>query len=289
MTKEPKGPKGAGALKEAVAIKGAVALKGRVAPKVAVALKGSGTLKGPAAPKGVGDQTLKGMPVSKRPRERLVKYGPERLSDQELLAIIIGSGSTGESALGLAERLLRMGDGNFVVGASAQELSEVKGIGEAKACRIIASMELALRLIFTAKKSGGLIRGPKDAADLLQSEIGFLDREAVRAISLNSANMVIAIDSVSLGGLAAAPVHPREIFKAPLKRSAAAIILAHNHPSGDVKPSKADLEETKRLAAAGELLGIRLFDHIIVSRGRHYSMLEDGKMPCLEGIKWDGD
>jgi len=233
----------------------------------------------------LGVPGVKDMPLSSRPRERLMRYGPERLSDQELLAILIGSGSREESALSLAQRLLGMGDGSFIAEASAGELREVKGIGEATACRIIAAMELSLRLKFAARKNNNQIRGPKDAADLLQSEIGFLDREAVRAISLNSANVVIAVDNVSLGGLAAAPAHPREIFKAPLKRSAAAIILVHNHPSEDIKPSKVDLEETRRLAAAGELLGIRLLDHIIISRGRHYSMLEGGKMPSLEGIK----
>ena len=222
---------------------------------------------------------VKNMPRFQRPRERLLAFGPQKLSDQELLAILIGSGSREESALSLAQRVLQKNEGQFILDAEVGELSEFKGIGEAKACRIKAALELSRRLLFVAPKHNPVIRGPKDAADLLQSEIGYLDREAVRAINLNAANQVIAVDNVSLGGLSSAPIHPREVFKTPLKRGAAAIILAHNHPSGDLKPSKQDKEETDRLASAGELLGIRLFDHIILSRGRYYSMLESGKMP----------
>jgi DNA repair protein RadC len=227
----------------------------------------------------VGVLSVKAMPGFQRPRERLLTYGAHRLTDQELLAILIGSGSKGESALALAQRMLQMNDGRFILEAEAGELSEMKGIGEAKACRIKAAMELSRRLLFVTMKHKQVIHGPKEAADMLQSEIGFLDREAVRVINLDSANQVIAVDSVSLGGLAAAPIHPREVFKAPLKRSAAGVILLHNHPSGDLKPSPQDMEETMRLSAAGDLLGIRVYDHIILAHGRYFSLLEAGKMP----------
>ena len=222
---------------------------------------------------------VKNMPRHQRPRERLLALGPQRLTDQELLAILIGSGSREESALALAQRVLQKSDGQFLLDAEVGELSEFKGIGEAKACRIKAAFELSRRLLFVTPGQTTVIRSPKDAADLLQGEIGFLDREAVRAVNLNAANQVIAIDSVSLGGLNSAPIHPREVFKTPLKRGAAALILMHNHPSGDTAPSKQDLEETKRLTDAGELLGIRILDHIILSRGKYYSMLESGNMP----------
>ena len=223
--------------------------------------------------------SVKEMPGFQRPRERLLTYGPQKLTDQELLAILIGSGSKEESALVLAQRMLQKNDGRFILDAEADELSEIKGIGEAKACRIKAAMELSRRMLFVTPQHRPVIHGPKDAADLLQSEIGFLDREAVRVLNLNSTNQVIAVDNVSLGGLAAAPVHPREVFKAPIKRSAAGIIILHNHPSGDLQPSAQDMEETGRLSAAGELLGIRVYDHIIISHGNYYSMLESGNMP----------
>lgn len=222
---------------------------------------------------------VKDMPDYQRPRERLLAYGVQQLTDRELLAILIGSGSREESALTLAQRMLQINEGRFILEAEVGELSEIKGIGEAKACRIKAALELSRRMIFVAPRYRPVINGPKDVADLMQSEIGFLDREAVRAVNLNSANQVIAVDCVSLGGLAAAPVHPREVYKMPLKRSAAAIILLHNHPSGELKPSKQDMEETRRLHAAGEILGIPLFDHIILSHGKYYSMLEAGKIP----------
>jgi len=203
------------------------------------------------------------------------------LTDRELLAILIGSGSRDESALALAERMLEKDEGRFILDAQAGELSEIKGIGEAKACRIMAALEFARRMIFIKTEYKPVIKGPKDAADLVMSQIGFLDQEAVRVINLNSANQVIGVDSVSLGGLAAAPVHPREVFKTAIKRSAAGIILLHNHPSGDPQPSRQDEEETGRLFAAGELLGIRLYDHIILSFGKFFSMMEGGKMPDL--------
>ena len=222
---------------------------------------------------------VKQMPGYQRPRERLLAFGPQKLTDQELLAILIGSGSREESALVLAQRMLQKENGRFILDAEAGELSEIKGIGEAKACRIKAAVELSRRLLFSTPQHRPVIGGPKDAADLLQSEIGFLDREAVRVINLNSANQVIAVDNVSLGGLAAAPVHPREVFKMPLKRSAAGIIILHNHPSGDLKPSRLDMEETRRLTAAGGILGITVYDHIIVSHGKYYSLLEAGRMP----------
>jgi DNA repair protein RadC len=221
---------------------------------------------------------LKDMPLHQRPRERLLAYGAQRLTEQELLAILIGTGSRDESALALAQRLLQAEGGQFILEADAWEISEIKGIGAAKACRIKACVELMRRLFYTSPAARPVIDGPKAAADLLQGEIGYLDREGVRVINLNAANQVIAIDSVSLGGLSAAPVHPREVFKQPIRRSAAGIILSHNHPSGDLRPSRRDLEETRRLAAAGELLGIRLYDHIILAQGRFYSMLESGRM-----------
>ncbi|MCL1848124.1 MAG: DNA repair protein RadC [Clostridiales bacterium] len=222
---------------------------------------------------------VKDMPSHQQPRERLLYYGPQRLTDQELLAILLRTGSKGESVMELAQRLLVQDKGRYLLDASVASLCMTKGIGVAKASNIVAAFEFSRRLLFITPDSRPTIKGPKDAADLLQSEIGFLDREAVRVINLNVANQVVAIDTVSLGGLSAAPVHPREVYKEPLKRSAASIILLHNHPSGELKPSRQDMDETRKLAAAGEILGIQLFDHVIISHGNYYSMLENGKMP----------
>ena len=162
--------------------------------------------------------------------------------------------------------------------ADIRELEQIKGVGEAKACRVKAALELAERLKAPPAAARPVISGPQDAVKLLQAEIGGLSQEAVRVLCLNTANQIIALDSVSLGGLSYAPIHPREIFKGALKRSAAGIILAHNHPSGQVNPSQRDREETRRIRAAGELLGVRLYDHIIVGGGTYYSFLEEGEM-----------
>jgi DNA repair protein RadC len=205
--------------------------------------------------------------------ERLITYGAPKLSNPKLLSIVIGGN------LDTAAEMLNKNEGLFLIDSEIPELTEFNGIGEAAASRLKAAMELSKRLLFVTPQYKSLIQSPKDAANLLQADIGFLDREAVRAINLNSANYVIAIDAVSIGGLASAPIHPREIFKAPLKRSAAGIVVVHNHPSGELKPSQQDLNETRRLAAVGELLGIPLFDHIIISRGKYFSLLEAGKMP----------
>ncbi|MCL1804683.1 MAG: DNA repair protein RadC [Clostridiales bacterium] len=226
---------------------------------------------------------VKKMPGFLQPREKLMTYGSRHLTDHELLAILLGTGSRGESVLTLAHRVLLEKEGRFIIEADTKELSEFRGIGAAKACRIKAAMELSRRLLYAAAEHKPVIHGPKDAADMLQGEIGYLDQEAVRVLSLNSANQVIAVDQVSLGGLASAPVHPREVYKAPLKRSAAGIIILHNHPSGDLKPSIQDMEETGRLATAGEILGIRLYDHVIISHGKYFSLLEAGRMPAFTG------
>jgi DNA repair protein RadC len=221
---------------------------------------------------------MKELPSHMRPREKLLAYGPARLSDQELLAILLGSGTKGESALAVAGRIMQADQGRFILDAEVAELRAFKGIGKAKACVIIAAKEFSRRLAAFAGNGKQVVSGPEDAARILQAEIGYLDREAVRVINLDSANHMIALDAVSLGGLSAAPIHPREVFKSALKRSAAGIIVGHNHPSGDLRPSGRDLEETRRLAYAGEMLGVSLLDHIIVAFGSHYSMMTDGYM-----------
>jgi len=219
---------------------------------------------------------IKNFPPALRPREKLMALGPQKLSDQELLALVIGSGRRGESALDLAQHLLQAGHSDFLLQAEPSELSRFRGIGPAKACQIKAAIELGQRLSRLPISSRPVIRTARQAADLLLGELGHLDRESVRVLNLNSANQVIAMDVVSIGGLSSAPVHPREVFKNPLKRGAAGIILLHNHPSGSLVPSAQDIQETRRLARAGELLGIRVYDHLILAGSNYLSMRETG-------------
>lgn len=227
--------------------------------------------------------SMKNLPIERRPREKMETFGVAALSNQELLALIIGSGSQGETALDLAQRLLAAGDEALLLKAEASELFEFRGIGPAKACQIKAAIEFGRRMSRLSIAARPVIHTPKEAADLLLNEMGYLDREMVRVLNLNTANQVIAVDTVSIGGLASAPVHPREVYKNPLKRGAAGIIILHNHPSGQLKPSDQDIQITKRLLEVGRLLGIGLYDHLILSGNHYLSMQEAGYFKIIEG------
>jgi len=218
--------------------------------------------------------TLKEMPQHLRPRERLLREGPGALSEAELLAILLRTGTRRETALDLAHRLLSRPEGlAFLAIAPLEELQKERGVGLAKAAQIKAALELGRRLnhfIFHQEP----IKGPQDVARLLMDQMRFLDREVFRTVSLNVKNRIIAIDTVSVGSLNSSLVHPREVFKDPIRRSAAAIILVHNHPSGDPSPSEEDVGVTRRLVEAGRILGIQVLDHIIIGDGVYFSFKE---------------
>lgn len=224
--------------------------------------------------------TLKDLPAEERPRERLWKYGPEVLSNAELLAIIIRTGNRNETALALAQRMLsELGQGeglNFLVDATVEELTKVKGISMAKACAIKAAVELGKRIGGIKSIDKVFIRSPRDVANLLMNEMRYLKKEYFRTIQLNVKNQVLAVEDISVGSLNSSIVHPREVFKGPIRRSSAAIILIHNHPSGDPSPSREDIEVTRRLYEAGKLLGIDVLDHIIIGDGIYTSLKEKG-------------
>ena len=205
-------------------------------------------------------------------RDKLLTYGEATLSDADLLAIVISSDCA-------AKDIIDWKGSRYLIEADCVELGNISGVGVTKACKIKAAIELVKRLLFfQGSQEAKEVSNPSAAAMILQAEIGYLEQEAVVVLSLNTKNKVTAITHASLGGLNEAPVCPREIFKTPLRRSAAGIILGHNHPSGDVTPSHQDIEATERLAKCGELLGIPLQDHLVVSKGLYYSMLENGKM-----------
>lgn len=219
---------------------------------------------------------IKDYPAEIRPREKLVCLGPEGLSDQELLAIILGTGARDKSALDLAGDILAGGGIIALTNLSIEELSQKKGIGLAKAAQLKAAVELARRLGRHNVGQRRVIQTPQDAFELVRGEMAYLDREHFRVINLNTKNQVLAIDTVSVGSLNASLVHPREVFKLPIKRSAASLILLHNHPSGDTKPSREDQDLTRRLCQAGALLGIEIVDHLIIGQNNYLSMRENG-------------
>ena len=219
---------------------------------------------------------MKEYPQHARPRERMEMLGAEKLSDQELLAILLATGSKEASALDLAEQLLQRYQGLAgLQQATLDDLMEQKGIGTAKATTIAAAVELGKRISTSISGYRPVIAGSADAARLLQGRMRGLDREHFFVLFLNPKHAVLGMVTVSIGTLSSSLVHPREVFKQAIKRSASAVILAHNHPSGNCEPSKEDLQVTKRLKDAGELVGIEVIDHLIIGEDRYYSFCEN--------------
>ena len=217
------------------------------------------------------------LPENERPRERLLRYGAEALSNIELLAIILRSGTTKENVLNLSNRLLISSGGlNGLLSCNAEDFMSLTGIGEAKAAQLLALSEISKR--FRAYKGGEEIKitQPKDAADLLMENMRYLKQEHLNVILLNTKNVVIHIMDVSVGTLNSSIVHPREVFSEAIRKNSASIIICHNHPSGDPTPSSEDINITNRLKESGKLLGIELLDHIIIGNGCYTSLKEKG-------------
>jgi len=219
--------------------------------------------------------TVHDLPLGERPRERLLKLGSEALSAQEILALILGRGISGESVMVTAQRLLsRFGNLKGVANASIEELTEIRGIGPAKAAQIKAAFELSKRLEGPVdEREKPVVKSPEDVVSIVKSQLKGKKKEHFLVLCLDTRNNVINCRAISMGSLDTSIVHPREVFKEAISSSAASVILVHNHPSGDPEPSKEDIELTKRLAKAGEIMGIEVLDHIIVC-DKSYSSLK---------------
>ncbi|MEE8168206.1 MAG: DNA repair protein RadC [Candidatus Hydrothermarchaeales archaeon] len=222
--------------------------------------------------------TIKDLPEDIRPRERLLKFGTEALSTSELLAIILRTGSKGFNVIDLSNGLLKRYDGNLkaLFSASAKELCELDGIKIAKATQIKACFELGKRLAAFNGTVKPVIETPEDAVHLFMSEMRYLERECLKGVFLNSRNELLKAETVSMGSANSSITPPREVFKLALHYSAVAVILLHNHPSGDPTPSSADIELTEKMINAGELLGLEFVDHIIIGDGRFVSLKREG-------------
>ena len=222
--------------------------------------------------------TIHDLPRSERPRERLQRLGPESLSSQELLALILGRGVKGESVMVTAQRLLStFGNLKNISLASLEELSSVKGVGVAKAAQLKAAFELSRRTEEDSEKEIS-IRTATDVVRLLRPGLKDKKKEHFLILCLDTKNSVIRISNVSVGTLNASLVHPREVFKEAIQALACSIILVHNHPSGKPEPSDADIEVTKRIIEAGKVVGIDVLDHIIITRDSAFSFKEKGLM-----------
>jgi DNA repair protein RadC len=220
--------------------------------------------------------TIKDMPTDLRPRERLLKEGAQVLNDAELLAILLRTGTDGSTVLELAAMVLANFGLRGLLQASIEELSGINGIGPAKAAQIKAALELGKRIAMNAAEELVVIKTPEDAVGLVMEGMRHLDREQFKALLLNTKNQVIGQEVISIGTLNSSIVHPRELFKSAIKRSAAAIILVHNHPSGDPSPSREDIDVTERLIEAGRIIGIRVLDHLIIGDNRFNSFKAQG-------------
>ena len=221
--------------------------------------------------------TIKELPVEERPRERMTSLGAEHLSNGELLAILLGNGSREESALRLADKILIKAEKlRFLPGMTLEELQEIKGIGPAKAVSVKAALELGKRLAKALHSASQSINTPQDVAGLVMEEMRYFSKEYFKVLLLNIKNQVISLEDISIGSLNASIVHPREIFNAPVRKSAASVVLIHNHPSGDPAPSREDIQVTKRLWEAGKLLGINVLDHVIIGDGKFLSFQQEG-------------
>ena len=222
--------------------------------------------------------TIHDLPASERPRERLQKFGVEALSAQEILALILGRGIAGESVMITAQRLLsQFGSLKGIASASVEELSQVKGIGIAKASQIKAAFELTNRLEdYSEAKDKPLVKTPEDVASVVRSRLRGKKKEHFLALLLDTRSQLIKVAEISIGSLDTSVVHPREVFKEAISASAASVIFAHNHPSGNPEASEDDIELTKRLAKAGEIVGIDVLDHIIICDKKYLSLKRQG-------------
>ena len=209
--------------------------------------------------------TVRDLPASERPRERLVALGPEALSEQELLCCILGRGIAGESVLVTAQRLLQaFGSLRGLAEASVERLAQVHGVGVAKAVQMKAAVEVARRLAKPAAARAQRVETAAAAAAFIRPHLGDKKKEHFVALLLDSRHQVIRLSPIAVGSLSASLVHPRELFKEAIAASAACVIIAHNHPSGDAAPSEHDVTLTKRLVQAGKLLGIEILDHLVI-------------------------
>lgn len=218
--------------------------------------------------------TIKELPESERPRERLKKYGPEVLSDAELLAVLIRTGTRGTNAVELAREVLRTVDLDDFSSVSMGRLKRIDGLGDVKAGQVMAALELSKR-VGSRYEEGVKVSGPESVFEVVQGEFGE-KREVFVGLYLDTKGKLLRKETISVGSLNRSIVHPREVLRPAVLDGAASLIVAHNHPSGDPEPSRGDVEVTRRVHAASRILGVDLLDHVVVGGGCFVSMAEAG-------------
>ena len=221
---------------------------------------------------------IREMPASERPREKLFEKGVSSLSNTDLVAILLGSGTREQSAVELAARLIASDPSGIlhIGSASPEELCSIDGIGPAKASVLIAAAELGRRMMTTPRNRRVSASSPDEVAALFMEEMRYLKKEHFKVLLLNVRNEIISTEDVSIGSISSSDAHPREVFSGAVRRGAANIILVHNHPSGNPDPSESDIRLTGRLDQAGKIMGIQVLDHIIIGDGIYVSMKSEG-------------
>jgi len=220
---------------------------------------------------------IRDLPESERPRERLQSYGPGSLSTSELLAILLRTGAKSESAINLGTRLLaNFGGLAGIARAGFGDLCEVHGLGVAKAAQIKAALELGKRLMVASPEERPQVKSPSDVANMLMLEMGFLEQEHLRVILLDTKNRVLGMPTIYIGSLNTSVLRVGELFREAVKANSAAVIVVHNHPSGDPTPSPEDVSITRQLVEAGKLLDVEVLDHLVIGQQRYVSLKERG-------------
>lgn len=223
---------------------------------------------------------IREMPEEEKPREKLLKEGSARLSTTELLAVLIGSGTKDKSAVELAGQILSLDRSGlrFLAECSPEELGRIKGLGKAKVCTVLAAVELGKRIAAAPVPERSAIRSSGDIADIFMEKMRYYKKEYFICLMINAKGEIIEETEVSIGDLCSSSTHPREVFVNAVRRSAGSVVFLHNHPSGDPSPSETDIQTTRRLAEAGEILGIPVLDHIIIGDGVYVSLKARGLM-----------
>lgn len=224
--------------------------------------------------------TIKEWSVQDRPREKYARNGAAALTDAELIAILFRTGNSNESAVELAKRVLSSSDNslNSLSSKSLRELSEIKGIGQAKALALLTAFELGKRTRSEKVEESLQILNSRDVVNLMQDKIAYLDHEEFWGIYLNQANRILQIRQISKGGISTTGVDTRIVMQEAILNKATQIILCHNHPSGSVRPSRIDIQLTEKLHQAAKLMDLVLVDHIIVHKERYFSFVEEGRL-----------
>ncbi len=224
--------------------------------------------------------TIADLPPDTRPRERLARLGPESLSHAELLAILLRNGAQGLNVIDLATQIIRYYDNDLggLARATLEELQSFRGMGEAKAAQILAAREFGKRCLQASSQGQLQVKSPADVANLLAPELAFADQEYVKVVLVDTRNNVIAYPTVCQGSLNSAHVRVGEIFRDAIRRNAAALIIAHNHPSGDPTPSPEDITLTRQIVEAGRLLNIDVLDHLVLGRGGRFVSLKEKRL-----------